>query len=285
VKEVRYHNPKIPEGINVSRVHPLAEFVGLLAGVLAIGGVSTIAAYLLAGWLVPFIPFSTERAILETYDADVLFQEELTGPQREVESYLQSLAQRLLEGVELPDDLVLQVHYSDSEQMNAFATLGGHVVINRGLLASVKSENGLAMVLGHEIGHVLHRDPLLAMGRTTVTAGALALLSGFSQTSVANTLFSISADSLMLGFSREQERAADMFGLDLLQRYYGHRAGADEFFRHMQAAQQDSLASDLVVEFFSTHPDLDERVERLRSAGMDATVTLVALPIVFKAAP
>jgi Zn-dependent protease with chaperone function len=285
VSEPQYHNPKVREGINVSRVHPLAEFAGLLAGVLAIGGVLTVAAYLLAGALVPFIPFSAERAILDTYDADGFFREELTPMQQEVEGYLNALAGRLLEAVDLPDGLVLQVHYSDSEQMNAFATLGGHVVVNRGLLASLKSENALAMVLGHEIGHVLHRHPMLAMGRTAVTVGALALLSGFSQTRVANTLFSISADSLMLGFSREQERAADLFGLELLERLYGHRAGADEFFRQMQAAQQDTLASDLVVEFFSTHPDLEERIELLRDTGVDGGATLVALPIVFKDAP
>ena len=141
------------------------------------------------------------------------------------------------------------------------------------------------MVLGHEIGHVLHRDPLLAMGRATVTVGALALLSGFSQTSVANTLFSISADSLMLGFSRDQERDADNFSLALLQRYYGHQGGADEFFKRIEAAQADSLASALIVEFFSTHPDLEERIDRIQDASEGTVASLVALPTEFQAEP
>jgi predicted Zn-dependent protease len=280
---MRYRNPKIPEGINVSPTNPMIEFASLLAAVVAIGVGLALAAYLLAGWLVPYIPFSVERAILDTTNAGDFVSEELTESQQAVEDYLQLLAQRLLDGTEVPEDFGLQVHYSDSEQMNAYATLGGHIVINRGLLSAVQSENGLAMVLGHEIGHLLHRDPMLAMGRATVTASALALLGGFSQTSVANTLFSISADSLMLGFSREQERAADMFSLGLLQRYYGHQGGADEFFKRIKATQRDSPASDLIVEFFSTHPDLEERIEQLQEASEDSAAALVGLPITFRA--
>ena len=57
------------------------------------------------------------------------------------------------------------MHYDASDTVNAFATLGGHVVIYRGLLEKLPNENVVAMVVAHEIAHIKHRDPVAALGR------------------------------------------------------------------------------------------------------------------------
>lgn len=279
---MRYENPKVPEGINVSKTHPLLDFGGLVAGVAAIFLVAMTCIYLLSGWLLPYVPVSMERTILSSYQGEAIFAENLTDEQQQVQLYLQSLANKLTKNSGLPEDMVLTVHYSDSEQINAFATLGGNILVNRGLLKAVKSENGLAMVLGHEIGHIVHRDPLLTLGRGAVSIGALALLSGFSQTSVANTVFTISTESLMFSFSRDQEREADAYALSLLKDYYGHKIGADEFFAHIQQEGTSALGDTDLAEFFSTHPNTQERILRIKEsiAGDhgDEVAELSALP-------
>ena len=184
----KYHNPKIPEGINVSDTHPLADFAYLVAGVAGICFALFVSMYALAGWLLPFVPFSLEQRILETVaDLEDYAEEERSEEDLEKEVYLRELADRLLASQPLPEGMSITVHYYPSEQKNAFATLGGHVIINQGLLDSVQTENGLAMVLGHEIGHVVNRDPLMASGRAAVTVAALALIGGISQNSVAET--------------------------------------------------------------------------------------------------
>merc|ERR1711879_567360 len=70
----------------------------------------------------------------------------------ETEAALTQLLNQLTDNKALP----VRVHYlADQDMPNAFATLGGHIFITRGLLDSVESENGLAMVLAHEYGHIL----------------------------------------------------------------------------------------------------------------------------------
>ncbi|MFT4822538.1 MAG: putative Zn-dependent protease [Halioglobus sp.] len=279
---MRYKNGNIPEGINVSKTHPLADFGGLLVGVAGIFLVIMSCLYFLSGWLLPYVPFSLESNIVSSYKGDTLFSGKLTDEQQQVQRYLQSLANGLTAHSGLPEDVTLTVHYSDSEQKNAFATLGGNILIQRGLLHAVESENGLAMLLGHEIGHIVHRDPLMTLGRSAVSLGALALLSGFSQTSVANTVFTVSTESLMFSFSRDQERAADAYALTLLKDYYGHKTGADEFFVHIQKAGAGALGDSNLAEFFSTHPNTQERIVRIKdsiaSDQRSETAQLTTLP-------
>jgi Zn-dependent protease with chaperone function len=263
---MHYENQRIPEGINVSKTHPLVEFATGLAGVAGICITLVGTIYLLGGWLLPQVPFSMEQTILESYQGETVLNAALTPEEQKTQEYLQTLADQLTAGTQMAKDMTVIVRYSQSEQQNAYATLGGNIVINEGLLQALETENGLAMVLGHEIGHIVHRDPLLSLGRGTVAVGALALLSGFSQTNVANTIFSISTQSLLFSFSRDQERRADTYGLKLLKDHYGHRMGADEFFRHALTAEEDSFGNAALVEFFSTHPDLEERIERIDSA-------------------
>ncbi len=260
---MEYENPKVAEGINVSKTHPLTDFAGLLAGVACIFFTAIAIIYLLAVWLLPYVPFSIEQTILASYEGDTFFSTDPTDEEQRIQRYLQGLANDLIADTNFPEEITLTVHYLDSGQKNAYATLGGNILVHSGLLQAVKSENGLAMVLGHEIGHIVHRDPIMTLGRGTIAVGAIALLSGFSQTNVANTIFSISTESLLYSFSRDQERVADAYSLQLLTDHYGHQHGADEFFNHIQEMDGNIFADSSLAEFFSTHPNLEERIERI----------------------
>ncbi len=273
---MQYENRPIPEGINVSDTHPLVDFASLVAGVALLCVVMFGVAYGAAGLLLPFIPFEFEEAMVESFDEDGLFNEALEEDQQRAEDALQALVDALLANRELPEGMVIRVHYSPSEQKNAYATLAGNIVIHQGLLDSVTSENALSMVLAHEIGHIVHRDPIMATGRAAVSLAALALVSGFSQSSVADLVFSLSSESLLLGFSREQEREADKFALELLESHYGHLGGADEFFNQLLA--EDVLPGREWLEFFSTHPGLEERIDKVQEAREAADGVPLALP-------
>jgi Zn-dependent protease with chaperone function len=275
---MNYENPQIREGINVADTHPLVEFGGLLASVALLCATVFGTAYLLAGWLLPYVPFSTEEFIVENIEDSGIFEQELTPEAEKIQAYLQALAEKLAAAERLPEGMTLRVRYSTSEQKNAFASLAGYIVINQGLLDAVQSENGLAMVLGHEIGHIAHRDPLMSLGRGVVTLGALAIVSGFSESGVADSVFGLSARSVMLGFSREQERDADSYGLRMLQNYYGHLGGADEFFSHILKAHEPALIDSKLAEFFTTHPGLEERIATIRASSHGKQGSVTPLP-------
>jgi Zn-dependent protease with chaperone function len=132
------------------------------------------------------------------------------------------------------------------------------VVLTSGLLERVRSENELAFVLGHELGHFRHRDHLRGLGRELALGVVLAGL-GLSGAGPAGDLAGLAARLAERGFDRDQERAADAFGLELLAAEYGHVAGASQFFELVEAPDGGLAA------WLSTHPLGDERAASLEA--------------------
>ena len=110
--------------------------------------------------------------------------------------------------MDLPAEMQITVHYASDDTVNAMATLGGNIVVFQGLIDTVDSENALAMVLAHEIAHVRHRHPIVAMGRGFTVMLALSALSGVGDGMIQQWVGSMGMLP-MLAFSREQEEAAD----------------------------------------------------------------------------
>src|SRR4029077_13367228 len=91
--------------------------------------------------------------------------------------YLDALGQRLAK--ESPrHDVTHQFHVVDMVEPNAFALPGGYVYVTRGLLALVNSEDELAGVVGHEIGHVAARHTVQKISRQGPFAVVFGLVSG-----------------------------------------------------------------------------------------------------------
>lgn len=253
-----YENPQLPEGINVSPTHPLKDFALLLGGVSVLIVAAVLALSFAAGYLVRFVPFEQERALASSIDADWLKQSHSADDTRR-EQYLQSLGQQLASAMDLPAGMQITVHYSSDDTVNAMATLGGNIVVFQGLIDTVDSENALAMVLAHEIAHVRHRHPIVAMGRGFTVMLALSALSGVGDGMIQQWVGSMGMLP-MLAFSREQEEAADADALQALLRIYGHADGAATFFARV--SEKSALPEPPAL--LSTHPDTDARIARIR---------------------
>jgi predicted Zn-dependent protease len=166
---------------------------------------------------------------------------------------------RLAAAQGLPQDMSVSVHYQAGAVVNAFATLGGHVVLFEGLLEAMPDEYALAMVIAHEIAHVRHRHPVASAGRSAALGLLLTLVGADSGSRVVRAAVSHGGAVTMLSFSRSQEAEADATALETLQRAYGHVAGADGFFRLMlQKAHRREPPP-----FLSSHPLTHERIEAL----------------------
>lgn len=252
-----YENPQIPEGINVTPTHPLKEFALLLGGISALALIAVLALSVAAGYLVRFVPFEQEQALASNIDADWLKQTHSAADKRR-EQFLQALGDQLSAAMDLPDGMRVRVHYSSDETVNAIATLGGNIVVFQGLINAVNSENALAMVLAHEIAHVRHRHPIVAMGRGFTVMLALSALSGIGDGMIQQWIGSMGMLPV-LAFNREQEDAADADALPALLRVYGHAHGAAAFFEHV--ANQSGLPEPPAL--LSTHPDTEKRIDRI----------------------
>ncbi len=258
-----YENHPIPEGINVSEEHPLKEFLILALGLGAATVALVVILSLTAGWLVKFIPFETELLLANKafLAGDMKHQEKSTEEQQKIQIYLQQLANQLAVAQQLPAEMSITVHYLDNDTINAFASLGGNVIMFRGLLEKLPHENALAMVMAHEIAHIKHRDPLVAAGRGITVGLALACLAGFGDSGLSQQLLGQVGLFTSLSFSRSQEEAADEAALDTLNRHYGHVNGAEVLFEVLQQ-EREHFAPPV---FLSTHPVTDERINAIES--------------------
>jgi predicted Zn-dependent protease len=275
--EMEYSNPEIPEGINTTKEHPLIEFAILSVGI--IGGIILVVLTLslLAEALAPRIPFSMEQDLAAKF-----IDEAATGS--ETERYLQSLVGQISQQMTLPEEMQITLHYVDDEVENAFATLGGHIYIHRGLLEIMPNENALSMVIAHEIAHVQHRHPVIAMGRGVVIGLFLAAITGMNGDRFVGGIVNKAGMITVLGFSREQEREADHTALAAVQKHYGHVNGASDLFKALLNIEESSLLQ--VPQFLNTHPLNTDRIEALeqyaQENGWSIDALTIALPDEFK---
>ncbi|MGD8843412.1 MAG: M48 family metallopeptidase [Gammaproteobacteria bacterium] len=211
--------------------------------------------------LARYVPFSYEQSITER------FADDEDAGHKPVRQRLQALADELSAVMDLPDDMTIHVHYVDEDTVNAFATLGGHIVIYRGLLEATPTENALAMVVAHEIAHVKHRDPIVALGRAVLIGTALAVFTGVSGDDMAGRVLGDAGLLTSLHFSREQESEADHEALSALAQRYGHVAGATFIFEKFLADENKS--SYKMPALFGTHPTNRKRIEQIHRWGTE----------------
>lgn len=252
-----YTNPQLPEDeVNVSDRQPLRSFLALACAVVVLCGAAAITIAFFGGEFAHYLPYSVEGRLIEPY------AQRFPSREHAVENFLQRLAERLAKGMALPAGMVVRVHYVDEPVVNAFATLGGHIAVYRGLLERVPDENVLAMVIAHEIGHLQHRHPIRSLGRGVAFGAALSVLSAGAGSHVADRVLGGSGMLTLLTFSRAQEEQADASALDALVAAYGHAGGAPETFKLLQDAAGEHGRGE-PPKILSTHPLTQARMERL----------------------
>lgn len=154
--------------------------------------------------------------------------------------------------------LPLRVSIICDDSPNAFALPGGAIYMTSGLFSKLKSENGVAFVLGHEIGHFVHRDHIRGIGRQLVYAIGASLF-GFADLTSLRSIDGFIAR----GFDRHQESDADTYALALSKKLYGHTFGAEEFFEEL--SKEETLGLRALSRLSSTHPLSSERFARVRA--------------------
>jgi Zn-dependent protease with chaperone function len=149
----------------------------------------------------------------------------------------------------------------DEPEPNALALPGGTILVTSGLLAQVVSENELALVLGHELGHYRARDHLRGLGRGLAADLVLGALGGSGE--LVAGLGSFAGALAQRGFDRRQESRADAFGLRLVHAEYGHVAGAGDLFARLEQQRGAPGAGRRLAGYLETHPLHGDRVAAL----------------------
>ncbi len=239
---------------NVSPSSIWRELFVLLAGLLAI----LAGLYLVMGLVVDLVAERLSPEFEARLGAAVSPRFHVVGQDDSRQRCLQQLADRIQDRcVHLPYHFKVQL--VEDPRINAFALPGGIIMVLTGLLDRVETENELAFILGHEMGHFANRDHLRRMGRTLVLLAVVTIV--FGPDSSLNNLVTGAMGLAELGFSRQQETAADQFGLKVLKCFYGNSCGADDFFAKIPKESDPGRFG----HYFSSHPENRRRISHLRS--------------------
>lgn len=147
------------------------------------------------------------------------------------------------------------------EMENAFAVPGGQMVLFDGLIQKAKSPEEIAGVLGHELGHVVNRDPTRLALRSAGTVGILGMLVGdFS----GGALVLILTERLIsASYAQDAERNADGFAYRLLERSGLPTTPFGDFFDRMAKIVGDDEG---LMSHLASHPNLSLRASQAREA-------------------
>ncbi len=181
---------------------------------------------------------------------------------RKVDDYLNRLGTKLAGyagGAKYP----YQFRCVNDSSINAFALPGGYIYVNRGTIEAADNEAELAGVMAHEIGHVALRHGTNQATKSYIYQTPGALLGGLLGTKsvgavIAQVGTGFAINSVLLKYSRDDERQADLFGTQVL-----YDAGYDPdamamFFEKLDTRKRGS-------DFFSSHPNPENRMQNINA--------------------
>lgn len=248
---MEYSNPELPEGINTSKEHPLKDFFLLTIGLLVLVFITISILISIVDNFADKIPFHIEQELpIESF-----FEEQKA---EKLPPYLKKISNKVLKSFDLPEDIKITFHYVNDDTVNAFATLGGHIVLYRGLLEKLKHEDEVAMVIAHEIAHIKYRHPILSMSHGIVVGIVLSAVSSSSGNSVVNDLMGTTGMASLMKFSRDYEYQADKDAINSLIKIYGHADGAFGLFKVFES----EFGKESKYDFLATHPLTGNRISQ-----------------------
>jgi predicted Zn-dependent protease len=173
-------------------------------------------------------------------------------------AYVQGIAGNLWNQV-ARKDVPYSVKVIKDSQVNSFATLGGFIYVNEGLVDFVQSDDELASVLGHETGHIERRHLLSMYSKAEILNILFGIASIFSP--IIYEFGGLAEAGLLAKVSREDEIQADRYGLQLMSRAGYDPESMVTMMAHLAVLQEEH--NDAVSKYLEDHPDPAKRVAHL----------------------
>ena len=172
-------------------------------------------------------------------------------------------------------------------QINAFATLGGYIGVNAGLILAAQSEDEVASVLAHEIAHVTQAHVLREVEQAQrdripillAMLGAIAVAQGSGSNSSGDATMAalVSAQGLMvqrqIDYTRSKEAEADRVGIRDLARSGYDPAAMAVFFERLQSTVRRTESRESTPDYLQTHPVTTSRISEARDRARQIAET------------
>ncbi|MDD3656506.1 MAG: M48 family metalloprotease [Atribacterota bacterium] len=161
------------------------------------------------------------------------------------------------------NEINYQIRIISREGPNAFAFPGGFIYLTADLLDYVHSDDELAAVIAHEMGHIIHQHSIKQLQdkqKLKLVELLTLLVTGDPTLGILSELTSI---TLLNAYRREYEEEADYTALELLNKsYYYHPVALLTYFERVSSEHMLKPSIDLGI--FQTHPDVSERIKKIK---------------------
>lgn len=190
--------------------------------------------------------------------------QEMGGEARDskLNAYIDKVGNRVLSSTEAGKSPFQFEFYllADNKTINAFALPGGQVFITMGLYKLLKSEDQLAGVLGHEIGHVINRHGSEHMAKQELTQQLVQATQvasgGYDQGMIAQYV----GQMVNLKYGRDDEIESDKYGV----KYLVESGYKPEAMIEVMEILNDTSGKNKSPEFLSSHPNPENRIQKIK---------------------
>lgn len=178
---------------------------------------------------------------------------------------------KLTSGLTDVEGIPLNFKVYKTKEANAFACADGSVRVFSSLM-DIMTDDELLGVIGHEIGHVAHHDSKKGFKQALLSSALRDGLASSGGTVAALTdsqLGDLGEALASANYSQQQEKDADDYGYDFLKSHGKNPASMALSFKKLKALEGSSGGSSGPInQLFSSHPDLDDRIDRMESRAI-----------------
>ncbi len=224
---------------------------GIIIGVVLLMSMAAVSLYFIAPKLIEKIadslPVETEVQI-----GDKLFEQ--TKSEFTFNEDKSKIAQQFFDSLHFESRYPIRVHVVKSNELNAFAMPGGHIVVYDSIIRTMKSSSELAGLLAHEFSHINKHHSTRTLIQMAGTYGMLSLLVG-DVSGIASIIVLNANELLNMSYSRAFEQEADREGVKLMVKRGVDPEGMVLLLKQLKVAE-----TTVVPQFLSTHPLTDARI-------------------------
>ena len=148
---------------------------------------------------------------------------------------------------------------------NAFMLANGTLVLSDDLVEMAKSDDALAAVMLHEIGHHHYRHPMRMLVHSSLISLSYMWLTG-DVSGIGDTLLQSAAFVYQMQFSRSMEREADEYAIAQMKAQGRSLTAMREIYAQLQQSGEENSRGISLPEWISTHPDMPERINVIQAA-------------------
>jgi Zn-dependent protease with chaperone function len=245
--------------LDVGRAGPGQTWRIVLWSLAAVCSILVVALYgipFAADRLAPVVPAAVEKRIGEAVDRQVrVLLGGKTCSGAEGHKAFTALVNKLKRagGIETPLDAEVMA----TVLPNAFALPGGKVYMLNGLLQKAQNPDEIAGVIAHELGHVQHRDNLRKIIQTGGTSFLIGLL--FGDVLGASTMIFATQSLLDASYSREAERGADDFAIEVMHKLGRSPKPMGELLFRITGAEAGKT-----ITILTSHPLTEDRLALMK---------------------